>query len=112
MCCHSSLPGCLLWFADVSAFIGATAANAAGRGSTNRKSDSAPPSARLHWKNYNQIFAPMGSYGCGMTVQLRTFLADLFRTAVAAAHPAPSSIAACPTRRRHPDTRVAPPDLP
>jgi glycerate 2-kinase len=30
----------------------------------------------------------MGSYGCGMTVQLRAFLADLFRTAVAAAHPA------------------------
>src|SRR5665647_930998 len=30
----------------------------------------------------------MGSYGCGMSGPLRAFLADLFRTAVAAAHPA------------------------
>jgi hydroxypyruvate reductase len=30
----------------------------------------------------------MGSYGCGMIGPLRVFLADLFRTAVAAAHPA------------------------
>src|SRR5450830_523281 len=30
----------------------------------------------------------MGSYGCDMNAPLRAFLADLFRTAVAAAHPA------------------------
>ena len=30
----------------------------------------------------------MCSYGCGMNRNLRPFLADLFRTAVAAAHPA------------------------
>ena len=42
----------------------------------------------VHGRNYNQIFRPVGSYGCGMNRPLRAFLADLFRTAVAAAHPA------------------------
>jgi glycerate 2-kinase len=52
--------------------------------------------------NYRQIFIPLGSYAGVMNVSLRAFLADLFRTAVAAAHPAhrlPPLLPAPPTGR-------------
>jgi hydroxypyruvate reductase len=38
--------------------------------------------------NYKQIFQQVGSYDRSMNRPLRAFLADLYRTAVAAAHPA------------------------
>src|SRR5215813_12974772 len=38
--------------------------------------------------NYKQIFQRMGSYDRTMNQPLRSFLADLYRIAVAAAHPA------------------------
>jgi glycerate 2-kinase len=42
-----------------------------------------------HWSNnYKQIFPSMGSYDRKMNRSLRLFLTDLYRTAVAAAHPA------------------------
>ncbi|MGB6863924.1 MAG: hypothetical protein WBE32_23620, partial [Pseudolabrys sp.] len=37
--------------------------------------------------NYKQIFLRVGSYDRNMNQPLRSFLADLYRTAVGAAHP-------------------------
>ena len=39
-------------------------------------------------RNYKQVFSPMSGYGWKMNDLLRSFLTDLFCTAIAAAHPA------------------------